>query len=92
MYEIFFSARFKKDFKRLKKQGRDVTKLSSVLQQLAAGKELPPSMHDHRLVGNYHGHRECHIEPDWLLIYRIDEGELILTATRTGSHADLLDK
>lgn len=92
MYEIFFSARFKKDFKRIKKQGRNIAKLTSVLQKLASGEELPPSMHDHQLVGNYHEHRECHIEPDWLLIYRIDEGELVLTATRTGSHAELFDK
>lgn len=92
MYQLFFSAQFKKDLKRIKKQGRDISKLTMALQKLASGDQLPPAMRDHQLIGNYHEHRECHIEPDWLLIYRIDKNELVLTATRTSSHADLFDK
>ena len=63
--------------------------LDYVLQMLAEEKLLPKKYNDHALVGNYAGQRECHIKPDWLLIYAVDEGKLILTATRTGSHSEL---
>lgn len=89
MLEIKFTSKFKKDFKKAKNQGRDISKLREVLNKLACQESLPEKMHDHVLSGNYHGHRECHIEPDWLLIYLVDEGELILTAVRTGSHSEL---
>lgn len=89
-YSLEYTAQFKKDYKLAKKRGRNLGKLEQVLHQLCAGQPLPDSMRDHQLVGNYRGHRECHIEPDWLLIYRIDGGNLILTAVRTGSHSDLL--
>lgn len=91
MLELKFTAKLKKDFKMAKKQGRDMTKLRDVLELLSYRKSLPETMRDHLLSGNYHGHRECHIEPDWLLIYKIDEKELILTAVRVGSHSDLLN-
>ena len=63
--------------------------MNAAIDALLAGETLPEKMRDHELAGSYYGHRECHIEPDWLLIYRIDHGELILTAVRTGTHSDL---
>ncbi len=90
MLRIDYTTKFKKDYKRVKKQGKDLGKLKSVLIRLANQEKLPESMHDHALKGNYGDHRECHIEPDWLLIYVVNEGELVLTATRTGSHSELL--
>lgn len=90
MMELRFTAKFKKDYKRIKKQGKELSKLESVLETLMRGEALPEAMRDHSLGGTYREHRECHIEPDWLLIYRIDEDELVLTATRTGSHSELL--
>lgn len=89
MLELKFTAKFKKDYKRIKKQGKDIAKLESTLETLVYGKSLPEAMRDHSLGGTYRGHRECHIEPDWLLIYRIDEEGLVLVATRTGSHSEL---
>lgn len=74
--ELRFTAKFKKDYKCIKKQGKDLSKLESTLEALVNGEALPEAMHDHSLGGTYHGHCECHIEPDWLLIYRIDEGTL----------------
>ena len=91
MLEIFYSAKFKKDYKRIKKQGKDLSKLTEVLGALASRQPLPARLHDHELAGIYKKHRECHIEPDWLLIYRIDDDALILTAVRTGTHSDLFD-
>ena len=90
MLQIRYSAQFKKDYKRVKKQGHDMAKLVSALELLARGDALPERMHDHALSGSYKSFRECHIEPDWLLIYKIDSEKLTLTATRTGSHATLL--
>lgn len=86
------TAQFKKDFKRLKKRGYDMSELQAVLDKLCAGEPLFEHHRDHALVGNYIGFRECHIRPDWLLIYAIDQGKLILTASRTGTHSDLFDK
>ncbi len=89
MFEIRFTSRFKKEYKQMIRRGCKPEKLAAVLEMLSHGERLPFSMHDHELQGTYKGHRECHIEPDWLLIYRIDGNELILTAVRTGSHSDL---
>ena len=89
MLEIFYTSQFKRDYKRAKKQGRDLVKLSFVLEMLRNEEPLPSELCDHDLVGNYKGHRECHLSPDWLLIYRIDKDVLSLTATRVGSHSDL---
>ena len=88
MYRIQFTGKMKKDVKRMKKRGKDLSKLQNVLSELASGRSLPDSARD-QLIGNYHGFRECHIEPDWLLIYRLDDAVLTLIATETGSHADL---
>ena len=89
IYKIRRTSRFQKDLKRLRKRGYDMDLLTGVLKQLAAGQALAPSYRDHPLVGDYSGCRECHITPDWLLIYEIDGGELFLYLTRTGTHSDL---
>lgn len=80
----------KRDVKLMKKRGKNLDKLVRVLSVLADGERLPESNHDHSLSGNLKDFRECHIEPDWLLLYQIHEDELVLTATATGSHSDLL--
>ena len=89
MYSIRPSTRFQKDLKRVQKRGYDIALLTEVIKKLADGEELPPQNRDHQLVGDYSGCRECHIAPDWLLVYEIDGAELILYLTRTGTHSDL---
>ncbi|MFP7308758.1 type II toxin-antitoxin system YafQ family toxin [Enterococcus faecalis] len=89
MLEIFYTNQFKKDFKKAKKQGKNLEKLKEVLVLLQEQQTLPPNYKDHALTGNYIGIRECHIEPDWLLIYKIDGDKLILTLARIGSHSEL---
>ncbi len=89
MYKIRPSIRFQKDLKRVQRRGYDISLLTNVLTILANGEPLPAKYKDHNLSGNYEGCRECHITPDWLLIYEILEGELILYLTRTGTHSDL---
>ena len=83
------TGQYRKDIKRIKKQGLDLSLLDDVVHVLLKGEMLDPKYKDHALQGNYVGHRECHIKPDWLLIYAINKGELILTATRAGSHSEL---
>lgn len=80
---------FKKDYKRALKRGLDISKLQNVVALIANGDDLPIAMHDHPLSNNWGRHRECHIAPDWLLIYHIAEDVLVLELTRTGSHSDL---
>jgi mRNA interferase YafQ len=87
MLAIVRKSRFKKDFKKLQSSGRDLQELAEVIRQLANEKELPERNRDHSLVGNYAGCRECHIRPDWLLIYQTTETDLLLV--RTGSHSEL---
>ena len=87
--EFKTTAKYRRDIKRIKKQGLDISLLDTVIQTLLDGNVLDPKHNDHSLKGNYIGHRECHITPDWLLIYAIDKGNLILTATRTGTHSEL---
>ena len=79
----------KKDAKLMQKQKKNMKKLVNALDLLVSGKTLPSKYKDHQLTGNLSDFRECHIEPDWLLIYQIFENELILSATATGSHSDL---
>ncbi len=81
------TTQFKRDYKRMKRRGKRLERLREVVQQLAAGQPLEDRYRDHPLLGGYRGTRECHIEPDWLLIYEVTEEELVLI--RTGSHADL---
>ncbi len=86
------TTQFRKDYKLAKKRGRDMRLLQSVIDDLLAGKPLVPKNRDHALSGSYSGFRECHIQPDWLLIYAVDRGQLVLTASRTGTHSDLFDE
>ena len=88
-FEIKYTSQFKKDFKLAKKQRKNIDKLFAVIEKLANGETLEPKDRDHDLVGNYKGCRECHIEPDWLLVYEIFEDVLVLMLYRTGSHSDL---
>ena len=88
-YRIVPSNKFKKDLKLAIKIGYDISLLEIIVNTLASGKKLPAKNKDHALSGNYNNCRECHITPDWLLIYEISENELILYLTRTGSHSDL---
>ena len=89
MYSAIRTTKFKKDVKRLAKRGKDIDKLTAVIKLLAAGEKLPPKYRDHALTGNRQGLRDCHIEPDWVLIYKIDHDVLVLLLTETGSHSDL---
>lgn len=89
MLELFFTTQFKKDYKRCKKQGKDFQTLKKVIEDLRAGKTLDEKFKDHALNGNYYGSRKCHVDPDFLLIYRIDNKQLVLTAVRLGSHSEL---
>ncbi len=91
MYDIVFTSKMKKDVKLMKKRNKNLNLLVDILDKLAHGEVLPTKNKDHQLSGSWQGFRECHIEPDWLLIYRIDNSELILFATSTGSHSDLFD-
>lgn len=85
--EIRRANTFKKDLKLVKKRGFNISKLIDIITVLQESRKLPTKYRDHRLIGNYNKHRECHIEPDWLLIYKIDKK--ILELVRTGSHSDL---
>ena len=87
MKAIFQTSQFKKDFKRIKKQGKDLSKLKEVVSAISNSEALEERHSDHALIGNWSGSRDCHIEPDWILIYRVDRDFLFLE--RTGSHSDL---
>ena len=89
MLTIKYQAAFKKDYKRIVKRGYDTRLLEKVIELLANQKPLPEKNRDHQLTGDYAGCRECHITPDWLLIYEVADEELILYITRTGSHSEL---
>ena len=89
MLEIKYTAQARRDLKKLASQNKDLSKLAFVLNLLAAGKTLPAKNRDHALRGGHTGHRECHVEPDWLLIYTVNNLALVLTAIRTGSHSEL---
>lgn len=87
MLEIHDKRQFRRDYRKLRSSGKDLSKLAVVIDTLAAEEELDPKYRDHALIGNYVDHRECHIAPDWLLIYKIEDGFLVLV--RTGSHSEL---
>lgn len=89
MLDIILSNRFRRDLKAIKKRGLDLELLNSVVDTLAARQPLEEKHRDHALTGDYAGFRECHIQPDWLLIYRVDDEELFLLLSRTGTHSDL---
>lgn len=88
-YRIQKTTQFKKDCKKMKKRGYDLQDLEDILNILIVGEKLPEKNKDHDLVGNLIGFRECHITPDWLLIYYIQNDRLVLVCARTGSHSDL---
>jgi len=92
IYSLVLTTQFKKDLKRITKRGYNIALLKNVIDALCMGEKLDSSFRDHALSGNYSGFRECHIKPDWLLVYAISGTDLILTASRTGSHADLFDE
>lgn len=89
MLKVVYSSKFKKDYKLIKKRGDNVSKFEKVLEMLIHEEKLPQNYSDNALTGNFIGFRECHIEPDWLLIYKIEKDILTLTLTRTGTHNDL---
>lgn len=89
MLDLKITNQFKKDLKKIKKRGLNISKLDNIISKLRKQEQLEDKYRDHALIGNYIGFRECHIEPDWLLIYAINNEELILTASRTGTHSDL---
>lgn len=91
-YIVKTTTQFKKDFKLAKKRGLKMELLREVITVLAMGEALPEKNKDHALTGNWIGHRECHILPDWLLVYRLEDEVLVLTLTRTGTHSDLFGK
>ncbi|MFH0770755.1 MAG: type II toxin-antitoxin system YafQ family toxin [Candidatus Peregrinibacteria bacterium] len=89
-YAITATKQYKKDCKRLRKSGRDLSKLERIIDTLASGKTLPNARHDHALKGNLQGTRECHIGSDWLLRYAEDEKYLVLLLIQTGNHRQVL--
>ena len=89
MYRVKPTTKFAKDLRRAEKRGYKIDLLTKVIKKLAAGEKLEEKYQDHALKGNYFGCRECHITPDWLLIYKISKVRLILYLTRIGTHSDL---
>ena len=89
IYRLQKTTQFKKDCKLMKRRGLDLKDLTAVIDLLQKGQPLPPENRDHDLVGDFAGFRECHIRPDWLLIYYIQHDRLVLVCARTGSHSDL---
>ena len=91
-YTVKTTTLFKKDFKLAMKRGLNIELLENIIALLSMGESLPEKNKDHALTGNWVGHRECHILPDWLLIYRMEDDVLVLTLARTGTHSDLFSK
>lgn len=89
MYEVRFTTTFKKSYKLMKKRGLNLNLLDEVIDILRQGRKLDEKYRDHALSGNYQGFRECHIKPDWLLVYLLEDDILTLTLINTGSHSDL---
>ena len=90
--EIVWTSRFKKDYKLAMKRHLNIDLLDDIIRTLSRGESLPEQNKDHALTGDWVGHRECHIQPDWLLIYRIEDDVLVLTLARTGTHSNLFGK
>ena len=89
MYEVRFTSAFKKSYKLMKKRGLDISLLENVIDLLRNGKTLDEKYRDHALSGDFEGFRECHIKPDWLLVYLIENDILTLTMVDTGTHSDI---
>ena len=90
--EIVWTTKFKKGYKLAIKRHLDIDLLDDIIRALSRGEALPEKNKDHELSGNWAGYRECHIQPDWLLVYRIDNDILVLTLARTGTHSDIFGK
>ena len=90
--DIVWTTRFKKDYKLAMKRPLDIELLDDMIRALSRGETLLEKNKDHELSGDWAGHRECHIQPDWLLVYRIEDDVLVLTLVRTGTHSDLFGK
>lgn len=92
-YDVIYSKKFKKSLKKVTKQGKDINKLLDIVDKLATKETLEPKYKDHALYDNkrFKGCRDCHIEPDWVLIYKYLEEEIVLLLVNTGSHSDILD-
>lgn len=91
-YTVKPTSQFKKDYKLAMKRGLDISLLEDIIAKLALGESLPEKNRDHALSGNWNGYRECHMLPDWLLIYKLEDNVLILTLARTGTHSNLFNK
>ena len=91
-YKITYTSKFKSQLKKLKKQGKDLKKVKNIIEKLAKGEKLNYSYKDHKLIDNNYFHycRECHVEPDWLLVYQINKDKLIIYFIETGSHSEIL--
>ena len=87
--KIVTEKQYRKDYVKVLKQGRNIDKLNYVINKLVNNEKLEEKYRDHRLIGKYLGCRECHIEPDWILIYRLESERIVLYLLRTGSHSDL---
>ena len=90
--QVVWTSKFKKDYRLAIKRGLNINLLDNAIRLLATGQPLPDEYNDHNLSGDWKGYRECHIQPDWLLIYRIERGILVLSLQRTGTHSDLFNK
>ncbi len=90
--DIVWTTQFKKDYKLALKRHLNIDLLDDIIRALSRGETLPEKNKDHPLSGDWTGHRECHIQPDWLLVYRIEDDVLVLTLARTGTHSDLFGK
>ena len=91
-YIVKYTTQFKKDYKLAKRRGYNIRLLQEIIEKLASGEKLPEHYRDHELSGKWSTYRECHIQPDWLLIYHINKNILVLTLSRTGTHSDLFNK
>jgi mRNA interferase YafQ len=89
MFTPAYTRQFGRDLKRLRRGGLDLAELKAVMTSILAGERLAPKFKDHKLIGAWQGRRECHLRPDWLLIYKIDPEQELIIFERTGSHADL---
>lgn len=87
--DVVWTSQFKRDYKSAMRRHLDISLLDDIIRRLAHGETLPPKNKDHALVGRWHGYRECHVRPDWLLIYRLENDVLVLALARTGTHSDL---
>ena len=87
--KVVWTSKFKKDYKLAMKRNLNIVLLDDCIRMLANKEKLSPKLCDHELSGNWSGYRECHVKPDWLLIYRIEDNDLVLVLTRTGTHGDL---